>query len=351
MTPDRYGIGAGTSFATPIVAGIVAALLAANPDLTAADIRSQIPNWTGPNQRLDTLVALVSAGIMTPEQVAEADLGDGISAIYPYEVAWAFREGHPYRHIQRSLEALAPLDPEVRVSYGWSFNPSPANWSDAGWDKDIAVYGLVTGIIALFGDGTAAATATWRTDRQASRSGLSAVYGRFGSFDGHQVWCGPTPLTEPAAVRARAWEIPVTAAAEVIRPGTGDTDPPEVRLTLALGEGATVAGAPGQLPEPVTIWDTWDQCAQQIHTAWDDWSSASDAATAAQQWAHLQAFEKKFFALAEQASTFMVENGPYSADLRLIHTPGAAAGQSPVNGDDRMLFRYWTGTQATWPRR
>jgi hypothetical protein len=232
---------------------------------------------------------------MTPEQVAEADLGDGISAIYPYEVAWAFREGHPYRHIQRSLEALAPLDPEVRVSYGWSFNPSPANWSDAGWDKDIAVYGLVTGIIALFEDGTAAATATWRTDRQASRSGLS-------------------------------------------------------RLTLALGEGATVAGG-GQLPEPVTIWDTWDQCEQQIHTAWDDWSSASDAATAAQQWAHLQAFEKRFFSLAEQASTFMVENGPYSADLRLIHTPGAAAGQSPVNGDDRMLFRYWTGTQATWPRR
>lgn len=63
-----YAIGTGTSFAAPLVAGLIATILAEKPELTPAEIRAMLPQWVRADGRLDVFASLVSAGIIEHDE-------------------------------------------------------------------------------------------------------------------------------------------------------------------------------------------------------------------------------------------------------------------------------------------
>ncbi|NEE02276.1 S8 family peptidase [Phytoactinopolyspora halotolerans] len=62
----EHSIGEGTSFAAPLVSGLIAVILAERPDLNPAEIRRSLPNWLGADGRLDVPAALAAAGVLEP---------------------------------------------------------------------------------------------------------------------------------------------------------------------------------------------------------------------------------------------------------------------------------------------
>lgn len=242
-----YGVRTGTSYSAPLVAGLIATILAERPDLTPADIRAMLPQWRLPDGRLSVGAALVVAGI--------ADVGDeafdDVVGVYPYEVGLGFDASHPVSDLVRAVDETAA---NGTTDMHWD-GPLLA---DRGTDE--SAFGVITGLVLIHDDGSVTASGWWAIDRLDDWSVSSTVYGRHGPFAGHTVYCEPTPVGTLPATRSVRWDVPVAVEATPVS-GTGDDgEPPEVELTFVLGAG----GAP---PQETVVYDTWDGCAGQID-AW-----------------------------------------------------------------------------------
>ncbi len=82
MPGNNYGIGSGTSFAAPQVAGTVALMLSVNPNLTPAQIEEIIKSTADPIADGDQFVGLLGAGRLNAYRAVQAVLSTcGISTM------------------------------------------------------------------------------------------------------------------------------------------------------------------------------------------------------------------------------------------------------------------------------
>ncbi|MFF2374973.1 S8 family serine peptidase [Streptomyces xiamenensis] len=329
-----YGLASGTSIAAPLMTGLIATLMVDHPWLTPAKLREMLPQWGGIQQRLDVVSALVSTGIIDPAEAA-LELPDGVSGIYPYEIGLGFAPGHDITELiwdiveMPRLQAGGVIPASTPFTHHSHSNTNPWLVGRAGGHFP---YGVITGVIYLFEDGTATATATWAKDRWTSQYSWGQSYGEAGALPGHGIVCTPTdPETYPA-MRVQRWDLPaavdVTPVAGSIARGM-----PEVELTFALGRGATAQHS-GALPAPTIVADTWQDCPGQIEAARNPLGNLPADSV---PWEQLEAETQDYFAALEEINALLVGMGPMTLEDPVVL---GRSQSSTVTGDDRVIATF-----------
>ncbi|MPZ27637.1 MAG: S8 family serine peptidase [Micromonosporaceae bacterium] len=302
-----YRVGSGTSFASPLVAGLVAAILAEQPDLTPAEIRALLPQWVRANGNLSVAAALTTLGIIAWDPPLDLD---SIARAYPYHVDVGFPAGHPVSVAMTSNNQLRTL----------------------GW---------IDGVIFVNDDGTATASGVFEFQYGPNRPTGGPEWTARASRTGYSYEC-PTGGFVPDwwdielwVERRVRWGIPVTVDVTVDQDGEGG---PAFGLSFSLGVGAT-STAPGSLPPVTVMRDTMDVCAAYLEWYNSDGTVGFLSGTRAPEFSEVQAEAQDYFETTEGVLQLLIDSSPY----QLTDPVSSAATPTPttLTGDPGVEVLYW----------
>lgn len=291
-----YRIGQGTSYASPLVAGLIAVILAEKPELTPAQIRQLLPQWRLANGVLSVIAALVTVEIIVPDEL-EIDVED-IESIQPYTVELLFGGNHP-----------------ISAAFGQHIEQAPPWRSNVGWSSNIhgqrdengfAPYGWIAGLIIVHKNGDVTASGVFTHARGSGYLSTGGQYGTLGPFAGHYLECPSTP-DNPTSLRVFRWDHPVAVGAKLVPDEQGRH---EVELTFSLGVGATPERA-GALP-PVTLpYDNLDECEAQLapYSRPGVLFSPFDRIEP-ENWGELKADWDQYYATMESVNEMLIDSTP-----------------------------------------
>lgn len=118
---DGYKFSSGTSFASPLVAGLIATILAERPDLTPGEIRDLLRRATDENGRLVPSAAMVILGLRGDPEIIDLVTR---SQVVPFEAVIEYRDGHPAKSYAEDHDHAPPnvtsFDVWARVSHATS---------------------------------------------------------------------------------------------------------------------------------------------------------------------------------------------------------------------------------------
>jgi hypothetical protein len=125
---------------------------------------------------------------------------------------------------------------EDLVQHGGLWGDSPYE-PGLNLDQEVVEFGSISGVIYLYDDGTASATASWGLENLHSPAIYGGFYDVFGDFPGHGVLCRPGPAGEIPATRVLAWDLPVTVGMTPVEVGQQSNldGLPEVEMTFSFG--------------------------------------------------------------------------------------------------------------------
>lgn len=318
-----YRIGHGTSYASPLVAGLIAVILAERPDLTPADIRALLPQWRRADGRLSVLAALVTVGIVGPDEL-EIDT-ENVASIHPYTVQLRFGADHP---VSAALPQLIGSSTPWRSTVGWA-----GSIHGRRDENDYAPYGEIAGLIVVNEDGSVDASGVFTVTHGESYTTLGGEYGDLGPLRGHWKLC-PSTSGNPPTLQVFRWDHPVAVDAALV-PGSDD----EVELTFSLGVGAT-AEQGGELGPVTYVYDNLDQCEAQLAPYIGKRQTPYDT-IAPQNWGELAADWDQYFATMESINERLVQSSPITlaepVSLRFTSTASEAV------DDPRVRVVYTNG--------
>ncbi len=291
-----YALADGTSFAAPLVSGLIAVILAERPELTPEDIRELLPQWRRADGQLSVYAALVSAGIIEADEFEPPD-GDDIAAVYPYRVELTFDESHAIVPHIEAVDELALTDGVSLTSISHF-----ASYDDPEYGTEGYAFGSIAGLVFLHDDGSASASGTliWPTRWAGEHEG---------DFAGYWEMCTVVPSFTPFSGRMYRWDIPVTVEATPV-PGGEDGDPPEVELGFSLGIGATMDES-GELPPATVTRDDLDRCAD-LNEQFDE--EAALHSVGWRPWPELQPFVDEHYEAMERAHEQLIAATPLRLD-------------------------------------
>jgi subtilisin family serine protease len=231
---DSYVVGSGTSFAAPLVTGLIATILAEQPDLTPAEVRTLLAAATAEHGRLLPGVVLGRLGLTTGRLFDPTTL----SRIMPFRATLSYPDDHPVGELARSLYR-DPASPDWIIEI-YEFFPEGGGFEiEAG------------GVLLVAEDGTVGGQGRL-TLSDNTRTEYGPVLAR------HQITC---PAGGGKLKLVYGWDIPVTFGGRFRdTPGSGLD---EVDMSLSFGEGATPDTA-GDLPGITIIEDTLAGCPAEI---------------------------------------------------------------------------------------
>lgn len=313
----------GTSAASPLMAGLIAAILAERPDLTPADIRALLPQWRNANGSINVAAALVSVGILESDFPSTDDF-ENADHIYPYRADFVFADDHP-------MSVALPKTQDVKPEFVFT--------SDVGWsthsirtreqDGKVA-FGEVEGLLLVDNDGTVTGSGAL-----SYRHGPGFGYGITSTGEqivatGHSYTC---PKARSDYWKSFRWNIPVAISGTLV-PGTEDN--PEIEdLTFSFGIGATPEEN-GDLPSMIVTHDSMKNCgalldayAPTFESAYDDefpsWGAYKD---------NFERFEKKMESIYE----ILVTSSPYTMTESV--QPEYSQNKSEVADDSRVSIWF-----------
>nr|WP_246220869.1 S8/S53 family peptidase [Phytoactinopolyspora mesophila] len=301
-TSSKYAVGSGTSFAAPLISGLLAIVLAERPDLTPAHIRSLLPQWRDEMGRIDVIAVLAWLGLI--DDPTELGLDD-VAAVTPYTVRLDFDGVEP---ITDMLDQVAHL-PEIITTHGWRGN------GEGAWNYTSHSVWEITGTIFLLNDGSVEATGAWR-GTWPGRDGKPRTPGLM-VLDGYQAWCHvPMMQGVHAPTKAVRWDIPVLVDAELVSGTNQPGRPPEFEVSFSLGAGATVDQA-GELPSLNLLHNNLDRCKEFIglHT-----SAALDS-----PWPEIFPVYAEYFDTVKQINEDLVAASPFTLDSPLVFSGDGTA--------------------------
>lgn len=304
---SSYGIASGTSFATPLVAGLVAILLADNPDLTPADVRELLASATAGGGRILVSALMASVGIDPPSAL---DPTTG-SRAYPFTMPLSYEPGHDFHALADKIEDM------------WMFGELDSS-------------GMAEGLDGVTDGANGSATLTFRglllVDPDGKVSGwatMEGIYGDWfhgfsrGSFQsdhkvqGFRIGCptnGPNnEAIHPPGLEFR-WDIGATIGGELERdPNTGNIS---VDLSVSFGEGAKPSEA-GVLLGMTIAHDDLDDCEGLLQAdaadaaPYDpDWDSFCEELSARACWNQITRARNELVPALEQLHQEIIDAGP-----------------------------------------
>ncbi|WP_103529780.1 S8/S53 family peptidase [Streptomyces sp. SM12] len=304
-----YTIADGTSFATPIVSGIFAAMLAERPEMTPAELRAELGQWKTAHGGLDVVPALSAVGVVDP----------GEEGVYPFILGWAWDDKSPQKQEIYSWG----LDERLRqLTTGFYSTNAPWRRHPAASTATRHVpFGAVYGTLRTAGD-TPQVEAEWGHDWHHG-TGHTDDRGHHGDRPG---WGASCPgyaryLTKPHL--GWVWDLPVSA--EVVDVDTS-VDPPEAELIISLGTGAT-SGRAGGLPSVRQVGESLDECAGYI--------AETPARDRDLSYAEFKTLYDEYFELTEYLTHSLVKAGPFTIRMKL-----GGIGAFEVPGTDGLYLRY-----------
>lgn len=231
---DGYAVRSGTSIAAPLVAGLIAAVLAERPDLTPEQIRSLISQASEPTGRVDTEKLL---SLLDLYDDPSDDTPDDANVV-PFSLRMSLDDDHPAQQITQALRSH-PVISDV---------PKP------GLPRDDV---QVDGYLRIGDDGQVTGTAKLQRTAPAKRVERGeGPFTRTRKLTAHRVECPPRrDLTFPAMLEFD-WEIDAAVAGRV---DTSNDDAHRLDLTVSLGDGATPE-QPGARPAMSIYEDGLDVC-------------------------------------------------------------------------------------------
>ncbi len=239
-TATGYSVGEGTSFASPIIAGIAAAVIADNP-IAPAELRDGLTETRRPSKAISVPNALTALGY--PNHSPFFDWTTQQTRI-PINLQVMFPPGHPQHVANAGTELVAcPPDSGCPLRIAGTITVDTDN--------------LVTGQGLLIPGGGI----------QYSGGGTSGPNWDINYNQGFQVSCGTT-ATNPAWF-VWTYEIPVTITGTVTNRDTnGDISVMDLVFTLGNGPDHRAGvdfpalGEPGTMPNLTVIADTLEGCDQ-----------------------------------------------------------------------------------------
>jgi hypothetical protein len=292
---NKYGVGEGTSFAAPLISGLLAIVLAEQPDLTPAHIRSLLPQWRDEMGRIDVIAVLAWLGLI--DDPTEFGLDD-VAAVTPYTVRLDFDGVEPITGLLGQVSHL----PEIITTHGLR------GTGEGMWNYTDHSVWEVTGTIFLLDDGSGEATGAWR-GTWPGRDGKPRTPGMM-VLDGYQAWCHvPMMQGVRSPTKAVRWDIPVLVDAELVSGTNQPGQPAEFELSFSLGEGATTDEA-GELPLLTLLYNDLDRCEGYIglHTA-----AALDS-----PWPEITPVYAEYFDTVEQINEELIAASPFTLDSPLV---------------------------------
>lgn len=243
-----YRFASGTSLASPLVAGLIAAILAERPDLTPGEIRDLLRRATDENGRLVPAAVMVSLGLRGDPEIIDLVTR---SQVVPFEAVIEYLNGHPAKSYAEDHES--GFTKNVR-----SFDA----WVNVGHASSIGV--IAEGLLFIEGDGTVTGTGRLRRPRagpgiSTTRSNGGVVTAQYSQFtQGFSANC-PWSYRNEAANRIRPtfeweWEVPVAVH------GTVDDSGPSVEILINLGQDPRPGESERRLPEVTVLRDDLGEC-------------------------------------------------------------------------------------------
>ncbi|WP_166356332.1 S8 family peptidase [Phytoactinopolyspora limicola] len=305
-TSSKYAVGSGTSFAAPLISGLLAIVLAERPDLTPAHIRSLMPLWRDEAGRIDVVAVLAWLGLV--DDPTELGLED-LAAVTPYTVRLDFDRTEPIAGLVDRVSHL----PEIVTTHAW--RGQHRDKREGVWNYTDHSVWEITGTIFLLEDGSVEATGAWR-GTWPGRDGKPRTPGMM-VLDGYQAWCH-VPMMKGVRwpTKAVRWDIPVLVDAGLV-PGTNQPGrPPEFELSFSLGEGATADEA-GVLPLLNLLYNDLDRCEGYIglHT-----SAALDS-----PWPEITPVYAEYFDTVQEINEELIAASPFTLDSPLVFSGDGTA--------------------------
>lgn len=305
-TGGGYKVNWGTSFASPLVAGLVAVILAEQPELTPAEIRGLLPRWVRANGNLSVVAALVTLGIIDWEPPLDLD---SLDRAYPYHVDLRFAPEHP-----------------VSVALA---------------DNQVDTLGWIDGVIFVNDDGTATASGVFEFQYDPTRQIGGPDWTARASRTGYVYECPRMNFVPPgwdAGMRVEQrmrWDVPVTVDVEVVPDAP---EGPEFELSFSLGVGAT-ASSPGSLPPVTIVRDTMDVCADYLEWYNSDATAQFLSGTRAPDWSEVEAEAQEYFERTEGVLEMLIDSSPFtlSDPVSGVVTPTPTT----LAGDPQVEVTYW----------
>nr|WP_228454375.1 S8 family serine peptidase [Streptomyces alkaliphilus] len=332
-----YTVVSGTSFAAPVVSGLIAAMLSEKPDLEAETLRAQLPGLTLPTGALDPVAALSLAGFTVSNE----------EGVHPFTIGWAWDTSG-----DQLDQWLVIEENHSTVSGDWNLQPHhlpwnfhPHSWMEPGRYSDdfVRAFGAVYGVLRLDGE-RATVSASWSNTWL--RSGhISTRYGLAPQYPGWSLHCLDSTQEKPL-IRAWSWDLPVAVEVTDL-----DTRAGEVEIVLSLGEGATPDRA-GTLPGvDILAGEDWDDCARRVEDSRRP-SGVLNAGSA--PWEDQSAYEREKFQVTEYLTDSLIRSGPFTIRMGLNETdtitvPGVRGLQLRYNTTEHR-YRFNRDMYQEWRR-
>nr|WP_246210835.1 S8 family serine peptidase [Phytoactinopolyspora alkaliphila] len=305
-TSSKYAVGSGTSFAAPLISGLLAIVLAERPDLTPAHVRSLLTQWRDDVGRIDVIAVLAWLGLI--DDPAAFGLDD-VAAVTPYTVRLDFDDVEPIAGLVDRVSHL----PEIITTHGRG--GQHRDQREGVWNYTDHSVWEITGTIFLLSDGNVEATGAWR-GTWPGRDGKPRTPGMM-VLDGYQAWCHvPMMQGVRSPTKAVRWDIPVLVEASLV-PGTNHPGRPAAfELSFSLGVGATSDEA-GELPLLTLLHNDLDRCEGFIglHT-----SAALDS-----PWPEITPVYAEYFDTVEQINEELIAASPFTLDSPVVFSGDGTA--------------------------
>lgn len=244
-----YQFSSGTSHASPLVAGLIATVLAERPDLTPGQIRDLLRRATDENGRLVPAAAMVSLGLRGDLEIV--DLATR-SQVVPFEAVIEYLDGHPARSYAQVHDS------------GFTTNVRSFDlWAKVGGASSTGV--IADGLLFIEGDGTVTGTGWLR--RPPAGLGISSTTSSGGTVtaeyrqltQGFSTSC-PWSYRDEAANRITptfewAWDVPVAVQGRIV-----DDRAPTVEIRIDLGNDPPPGESDRRLPDVTVLRDDLGEC-------------------------------------------------------------------------------------------
>lgn len=319
QSPSGYMVASGTSLASPLVAGLVADILAEQPDLTPADLRLYLSAATDENGRLIVPALLQSLGIETGEPPIDLSTGD---EFYPLSLGIYLPEHSPVWEVAGTADVgdVDAFERKIKDGIGEPFGATPYYPHGSGapnWSVLHPFQVMVSGLIKVDGDEV---------------SGIGWMH----SYGPHHVEC--PEWGDPDTPRITwDWRVPVEIS------GTTrieeDTNIRDAELSFEFGAESDT-GTGRELPGLEVLQDDFDDCAALIAERDTPFSDPEYPWSEVKTWPETQsARTQTVYQAIINAAPFAIEDA-YFPPKDATGDEAATANHVYASGEDYDDFAY-----------